>query len=55
MKHNGAEVLMEATRYCSLGQLSAAMFEVGGAVQEEYVGRIPFLAHKLTHGSGHPL
>lgn len=24
------EVLMEATKYCSLGQLTAAMFEVGG-------------------------
>ncbi len=23
-------VLMEATKYCSLGQLTAAMFEVGG-------------------------
>ena len=26
----GFEVLMEATKYCSLGQLTAAMFEVGG-------------------------
>ncbi len=24
------EVLMEATKYCSLGQLTEAMFEVGG-------------------------
>jgi hypothetical protein len=37
MKHNAAEVLMEATSYCSLGQLTAAiplrrdrLFEVGG-------------------------
>jgi methylmalonyl-CoA mutase len=27
---NMFEVLMEATKYCSLGQLTAAMFEVGG-------------------------
>lgn len=27
---SGFEVLMEATKYCSLGQLTAAMFEVGG-------------------------
>ena len=33
---NMFEVLMEATKYCSLGQLTAAMFEVGG-VSEEYV------------------
>ena len=26
----GFAVLMEATKYCSLGQLTAAMFEVGG-------------------------
>ncbi len=39
-------VLMEACKYCSLGQLTEAMFEVGGAVSEEYVGRILFLAHK---------
>jgi len=26
----GFEQLMEATKYCSLGQLTAAMFEVGG-------------------------
>lgn len=26
----GFEVLMEATKYCSLGQLTDAMFEVGG-------------------------
>ena len=24
------EVLMEACKYCSLGQLTSAMFEVGG-------------------------
>jgi methylmalonyl-CoA mutase len=27
---NMLEVLMEATKYCSLGQLTAAMFTVGG-------------------------
>ena len=27
---NMFEVLMEATKYCSLGQLTEAMFEVGG-------------------------
>lgn len=27
---SGFEVLMEATKYCSLGQLTQAMFEVGG-------------------------
>ena len=27
---NMFEMLMEATKYCSLGQLTAAMFEVGG-------------------------
>ena len=27
---NKYAVLMEATKYCSLGQLTAAMFEVGG-------------------------
>ena len=27
---NGFEVLMEAVRYCSLGQITAALFEVGG-------------------------
>ncbi|MBS1499348.1 MAG: methylmalonyl-CoA mutase [Bacteroidetes bacterium] len=27
---NMFEVLMEATKYCSLGQLTDAMFEVGG-------------------------
>ena len=27
---NMFEVLMEATKYCSLGQHTAAMFEVGG-------------------------
>lgn len=27
---NMFEVLMEATKYCSLGQLTQAMFEVGG-------------------------
>ncbi len=27
---NMFSVLMEATKYCSLGQLTAAMFEVGG-------------------------
>ena len=27
---NMFNVLMEATKYCSLGQLTAAMFEVGG-------------------------
>jgi methylmalonyl-CoA mutase len=27
---SGFAVLMEATKYCSLGQLTAAMFEVGG-------------------------
>lgn len=26
----GFAVLMEATKYCPLGQLTAAMFEVGG-------------------------
>lgn len=26
----GSAVLMEATEYCSLGQLTQAMFEVGG-------------------------
>jgi methylmalonyl-CoA mutase len=26
---NMFEILMEATKYCSLGQLTAAMFEVG--------------------------
>lgn len=26
----GFAVLMKATKYCSLGQLTAAMFEVGG-------------------------
>jgi len=36
---NMFEVLMEATKYCSLGQLTVAMFEVG-AVHEEYV-RMP--------------
>jgi len=25
------KALMEATKYCSLGQLTAAMFEVGGS------------------------
>ena len=25
-------VLMEATKYCSLGQLKAMMFEVGGSI-----------------------
>jgi hypothetical protein len=25
-------VLMEATKYCSLGQLTAAMFEVGDSI-----------------------
>ena len=34
---NMFEVLMEATKYCSLGQLTAAMFEVGGAVSQEDV------------------
>jgi hypothetical protein len=34
----GFAVLMEACKYCSLGQLTDAMFEVG-AVQEEYVMR----------------
>lgn len=38
MKHNGAEVLMEAAKYCSLGQLTAASperepkDEVGGSI-----------------------
>jgi len=27
---NMFDVLMEATKYCSLGQLTEAMFEVGG-------------------------
>ena len=27
---NMFEMLMEATKYCSLGQLTSAMFEVGG-------------------------
>jgi methylmalonyl-CoA mutase len=27
---NMSSVLMEATKYCSLGQLTQAMFEVGG-------------------------
>lgn len=27
---SGFAVLMEATKYCSLGQLTEAMFEVGG-------------------------
>ena len=27
---NMFEMLMEATKFCSLGQLTAAMFEVGG-------------------------
>ena len=31
---------MEACKYCSLGQLTEAMFEVGGAVSEEYVRRL---------------
>lgn len=39
MKHNGAGVLTEATKYCSLGQLTAASperepkDEVGGQYQ----------------------
>jgi hypothetical protein len=32
MSNRNMSVLMEATKYCSLGQLTAAMFEVGGAV-----------------------
>jgi methylmalonyl-CoA mutase len=28
--HNMFEALMEACKYCSLGQLTEAMFEVGG-------------------------
>jgi methylmalonyl-CoA mutase len=30
MSNRNMSVLMEATKYCSLGQLTAAMFEVGG-------------------------
>jgi methylmalonyl-CoA mutase len=28
--HNIFEALMEATKYCSIGQITAALFEVGG-------------------------
>ena len=45
---NMFEVLMEATKYCSLGQLTAAMFEVGGAVQEEHVGCLGVPARRLA-------
>ena len=34
---------MEACKYCSLGQLTQAMFEVGGAVPSQHV------AHKLPY------
>ena len=30
MSNRNMSVLMEATKYCSLGQLTAEMFEVGG-------------------------
>ena len=33
---NTFEQLLEATKYCSLGQLTDAMFGVGGAVSEQY-------------------
>jgi len=36
---NMFSVLMEATKYCSLGQLTEAMFKVGGAVSEEHVSK----------------
>ena len=32
---NMFEVLMEATKYCSLGQLTTAMFEVGGQYRRD--------------------
>ena len=31
------EVLMEATKHCSLGQITQSLFEVGGQVQKKYV------------------
>ncbi|MBK8497529.1 MAG: hypothetical protein IPL52_01615 [Flavobacteriales bacterium] len=41
-------VLMEATKYCSLGQLTAAMFEVGGQYQKEHVGRLGVPVRKAS-------
>ncbi len=32
INENMFAVLMEATKYCSLGQLTAAMFEVAGSI-----------------------
>ncbi|MEO8588803.1 MAG: hypothetical protein ABI432_05495 [Flavobacteriales bacterium] len=42
------EQLMEACKYCSLGQLTAAMFEVGGAVPEKHVMRSCLLLMLFT-------
>ena len=35
---NVFEVLMEAVRVCSLGQITQALFEVGGQYRQEHVG-----------------
>jgi len=51
---NMFEVLMEATKYCSLGQLTAAMFEVGGAVSKEHVAKGQFqTTNNQVHGIFH--
>ena len=42
-QHNVFESLMEAVKSCSLGQITHALFEVGGKVSEEYVRYLFFL------------
>lgn len=46
----GFVVLMEATKYCSLVQLTDAMFGVGGAVSAEYEGGVSVPARRLAVG-----
>ncbi len=43
-------VLMEACKYCSLGQLTAAMFEVGGQYRKNIVpsGALTFGSWRST-------
>ena len=43
---NVFEVLMDAVRYCSLGQITDALFEVGGQVPAEHV------MHRLVEAGG---